>query len=81
MKQRFLRLTISAMWLLCAIASYAQDVQTQAPCSPVVDRTQGNVTNIFNGGCTVGITPAQLQDIIDNVLARRAIPPRAAGSI
>jgi tetratricopeptide (TPR) repeat protein len=33
------------------------------------------VTLTFSGGCTVGIMPAQLQEIIDSVLARRAIPP------
>ena len=55
--------------------SHAQEVRTQAPCSPVVDRTQGNVTLTFSGGCTVGITPGELKEIIDSVLARRAIPP------
>jgi hypothetical protein len=29
----------------------------------------------FSGGCTVGITPAELKDIIDSVQARRPIPP------
>jgi tetratricopeptide (TPR) repeat protein len=62
-------------WLLLTVPALAQDVRTQAPCSPVIDRTQGNVTVSFSGGCTVGITPAELKDIIDNVLSRRAIPP------
>src|SRR5258708_7743902 len=62
-------------WLLLGVPALAQDVRTQAPCSPGVDRTQGNVTVTFSGGCTVGITPAELKDIIDNVLSRRAIPP------
>src|SRR5215467_9135800 len=61
------RLTVDAV--------QAQDVRTQAPCSPVVDRTHGNVTQTFYGGCTVGIMPAELAKIIDNVLAHRAIPP------
>jgi len=61
--------------LLLTVPASAQGVSTQAPCSPVIDRTQGNVTVTFSGGCTVGITPADLKDIIDNVLARRAIPP------
>jgi tetratricopeptide (TPR) repeat protein len=62
-------------WLLLEIPALAQDVRTQAPCSPVIDRTQGNVAVTFSGGCTVGITPTELKDIIDNVLSRRAIPP------
>jgi cobalamin biosynthesis protein CbiG len=33
------------------------------------------VTVTFTGGCTVGITPARLKDIIDSALAQRAIPP------
>jgi len=75
MKRRFSRLAIATAWLFWATASHAQDVRTQAPCSPVVDQTQGNVTLTFSGGCTVGITPAELAVIIDSVLARRAIPP------
>jgi hypothetical protein len=51
-----------------------EELKTQASCSPVIDRTQGNVTVTFSGGCTVGITPAQLKDIIDSVQAQRAIP-------
>jgi hypothetical protein len=38
-----------------------------------VDRTQGNVTVTFSGGCNLGATPAELQDLISNVLARRAV--------
>jgi hypothetical protein len=75
MKRLLPHLIISTAWLFWAANSQAQDVRTQAPCSPVVDRTQGNVTLTFNGGCTVGITPAELKDIMENVLARRAIPP------
>jgi hypothetical protein len=75
MNRQFFGPIIATAWLFCAITSHAQDVRTQAPCSPVVDRTQGNVTLTFNGGCTVGITPAELKDIMENVLARRAIPP------
>jgi hypothetical protein len=75
MKRQFFGSIIAITWLFCTAISHAQDVRTQAPCSPVVDRTQGNVTLTFSGGCTVGITPAELKDIMENVLARRAIPP------
>jgi hypothetical protein len=71
----FAPLFFSFAWLAAATPAFAQDVRTQAPCSPVVDRTQGNVTLTFSGGCTVGITPAELKEIMENVLARRAIPP------
>ena len=71
----FVRLTLIVVWFLPAGLTSAQEVRTQAPCSPVIDRTQGNVTLTFSGGCTVGITPAELKDIMENVLARRAIPP------
>ena len=71
MRRQLARSIIIVGAMLLSIAgSHAQDVRTQAPCSPVVGRTQGNVTLI----CTVGTTPAQLQDIVDNVLFRRAIP-------
>ena len=56
----------------------AQTMRTEAPCSPVIERTQGLISNVtinFTGGCTSGISPAQLQQIIDDVMARRAIPP------
>src|SRR5262249_58274834 len=62
-------------WLGCTAAAAAQELRTTAPCSPVIDRTQGNVTVTFSGGCTVGIAPAELAGIIDSVLARRAVPP------
>src|SRR5215475_12836564 len=65
---------IAGVVLLSAARPHAQDVRTQAPCSPVVDRTQGNVTVNYSGGCTVGIMPAELEKIIDSVLARRPIP-------
>jgi hypothetical protein len=32
------------------------------------------VTITFTGGCTVGITPAELKEVIDSALAHRAIP-------
>jgi tetratricopeptide (TPR) repeat protein len=75
MKRKFSRLIIVTASLFWAATSHAQAVGTQAPCSPVVDRTQGNVTLTFNGGCTVGIAPAELKDIIEKVLAGRATPP------
>ena len=53
----------------------AQEARTQAACSPVIDRTQGNVTINFSGGCTVGITPAQLQEIVASLQAGRSVPP------
>src|SRR5215471_13400552 len=71
----FARLALIAVCLVPMGLTSAQEVRTQAPCSPVIDRTQGNVTLTFSGGCTVGITLAELKDIIDSVLAQRAIPP------
>ncbi len=66
----------SAVAAFLAVASAgAQEVRTQAPCSPVIDRTQGNVTINFSGGCTVGVTPAQLQEIIASIQAGRSVPP------
>src|SRR5262245_54144230 len=65
-------------WVVALASANAQGVRTEAPCSPVIERTQGVITNVtvnFVGGCTAGITQAQLQQIIDDVLARRAIPP------
>jgi hypothetical protein len=68
-------LLVIVAWLFTTASAAAQDTRTGAHCSPVVDRTQGNVTLTFSGGCAVGITPAELKDIIDSVLARRTIPP------
>ena len=62
-----------AAWVVSSAS--AQGARTEAPCSPVVDRTQGNVTINFTGGCTAGISPAQIQQIIDGVQASRTIPP------
>src|SRR5690348_1844746 len=53
----------------------AQDILTGAPCSPVVQQVQGDVALTFRGGCTVGISPAEMKEIIDTILTRRAIPP------
>jgi tetratricopeptide (TPR) repeat protein len=64
-----------AAWVGALASANAQGVRTEAPCSPVIDRTQGNVTINFTGGCTAGIAPAQLQQIIDDVMSRRSIPP------
>ena len=64
-----------AAWVVASASANAQGVRTEAPCSPVIERTQGiNVTINFTGGCTAGITPAQLQQIIDDVLTDRAVP-------
>jgi tetratricopeptide (TPR) repeat protein len=75
MLQIFALLALIVAWWGTANPVSAQETRTQAPCSPVVDRTAGNVTLTFNGGCTVGISPAELQDIIAKVLARQTIPP------
>jgi tetratricopeptide (TPR) repeat protein len=75
MKRRFSGVVIATVSLFWATNSHVEELKTQASCSPVIDRTQGNVTVTFSGGCTVGITPAQLKDIIGSVLAQRAIPP------
>jgi tetratricopeptide (TPR) repeat protein len=60
--------------LFASAFALAQNVQTQAPCSPVIDRTQGSVSITFSGGCTTGISVAELKEIIDGALARRGIP-------
>jgi hypothetical protein len=63
-----------ALWLLSSSVN-AQEIRTAAPCSPVIDRTKGNVIVNFTGGCTTGIIPAQIHQIIDGILAGRTIPP------
>jgi hypothetical protein len=69
-------LPLVAVFLSGASPALAQGMQTQAPCSPVVTGTQGNVTVTFSGGCTIGITPAQLKEIIDSIQAGRSVPPK-----
>jgi hypothetical protein len=67
MKRRFWSAAIATASLFWVSTSHAQEVKTQAPCSPVVDRTQGNVTVTFSGAAALSeITPAQLNDIIDS---------------
>ena len=61
-------------WVVASASANAQSVRTEAPCSPVIDRTQGNVTVNFTGGCTAGMTPAEIQQVIDAVLSKRAVP-------
>ena len=61
----------AVVWSASAIG---QDVRTEAPCSPVVDRTQGNVTINFSGNCTAGLAPEKMRDIVDAVLNKRAVP-------
>ncbi|HEX5079118.1 MAG TPA: tetratricopeptide repeat protein [Geminicoccaceae bacterium] len=51
----------------------SETVRTDAPCSPVVEGTRGNVTITFTGGCTQGILPAQLQQIVDDILNKRTV--------
>jgi tetratricopeptide (TPR) repeat protein len=68
-------LLFAAVYLTDTTPTFAQAVQTQAPCSPVVTGTRGNVIVTFNGGCTIGITPAQLKETIDSIKAGRSIPP------
>jgi hypothetical protein len=58
-----------------ATVAIAHDVRTQGPCRPIIDNTRGAVTITISGGCTTGISPDQLKEIIDSVLAKRAIPP------
>jgi tetratricopeptide (TPR) repeat protein len=64
----------ASAWLACIASAGAQEMRTEGPCSPVVERTQGNVTINFTGGCTGGLTAAQLKEIKDAVLASRAVP-------
>ena len=59
-----------AAWVVALASASAQGVRTEGQCSPVVGHTQGNVTINVTGGCTAGITPAQLQQIIDASLGR-----------
>jgi hypothetical protein len=75
MRRPLLHLMFATACVFCASASHGQETRTQAPCNPVFDRTQGNVTLTFNGGCTVGITPAQLKEMLEDALARHPIPP------
>src|SRR5262249_55576656 len=75
MSRANLALALVAAWLAAMAPAGAQDVRTQAPCSPAIDRTQGSVTINFAGGCTAGLTAAQLQEIKDAVLASRTVPP------
>lgn len=73
---RSLAISVILIVLLAAVtASTAQDAKTQGPCSPIIDKTQGPVTITFSGGCTTGISPDQIKEIVDSVLAKRAIPP------
>lgn len=58
-------------------AAAAQNVRTEAPCSPVIDRTQGSVTITFTDGCTAGISPEQIQQIINDVQNKPAAPPES----
>src|SRR5262245_12055503 len=74
MKRQFLYVITATSALYWAKPASSQDVRTQAPCSPVINQTRGNVTVTFGGGCTVGITPAELKDIVENLLARGAVP-------
>jgi hypothetical protein len=74
-KRQLRSIIIAGAALLGIAGSHAQDVRTQAPCSPIIEGTQGNVTVNFIGGCNVDLTPAQIQKIVDSVVAGRAIPP------
>jgi hypothetical protein len=67
-----------AAWVVALASANAQGVRTEAPCSPVIERTQGLIANVtvnFVGGCTAGITQAQIQQIIDGVRAGQVISP------
>jgi hypothetical protein len=72
---RLLRcLLLAAALVTQGTSAIAQTAETQGPCSPIVNGTQGNVTVTFNGGCTIGITPEQLKEIVDTVQAGRSLP-------
>ncbi len=62
-----------AVWVALSSAS-SETVRTDAPCSPVVEGTRGNVTINFTGGCTQGFSPAQLQQVVNDVLNKRTVP-------
>ena len=62
-----------AAWVVSSSAN-GQSVRTEGPCSPVIDRTQGNVTINFAGGCTAGLSPTQMQEIKDAVAAGLVVP-------
>src|SRR5215207_5453131 len=67
-----------AAWVVAFASANAQGVRTEAPCSPVIERTQGLIANVtvnFVGGCTAEITQAQIQQIIDGVRAGQVISP------
>jgi hypothetical protein len=52
-------------WLAATAAATAQDVRTQAPCSPITDKTQGGVAINFNGGCNIiGVPAEQLERLV-----------------
>jgi hypothetical protein len=53
----------------------ASSIMTAGPCSPVAPGARGNMTVTINGGCTSGIAPADSGKIVENVQARRPIPP------
>ena len=67
-----------AAWVVALASASAQGVRTEAQCSPVLIARKDNVTINFTGGCTAGITPAQIQQIIDAVRAGQAIPPECS---
>jgi hypothetical protein len=50
------------------------DAWERVPCSAVAKHTRA-VTLTFVGDCSAGITSAQFRQIMENVLAGRAIPP------
>src|SRR5256885_15175126 len=60
--------------VLNAASAAAEDARTQSPCSPIIQNARGNVSVTFSGGCTTGITPEQLREIIDSIQVGRAIP-------
>jgi hypothetical protein len=73
MTTSFARLLLIFVWFFSTASAFPQELKTRGPCSLIIDRTQCSVMLAINGGCTRCISPAELRDIIENVLARRAL--------
>jgi tetratricopeptide (TPR) repeat protein len=51
-----------------------QAAQTPAPCSPIVNHARGKISVTFRGGCSSGLTPVQIQAIVDAILSQQGVP-------
>src|SRR5215203_3292631 len=70
MRRVLVSCALIAAGVVALASARAQGVRTAAPCSPVIDRTQGNATiNYHEGACTVELTPTQLAKITEAALA------------